>query len=433
MAGAILKYNSLIKLTGLKQMGTLDQTIKLNKFSGKVYLSTGVTFKNVKKSEILKDSSITSHAVYFSKLNNLFDELKRNLVESKWAKESDLNLTESIIDQITKFNQNNPKLVSINNRIKSTSDFNETMNYFNSNLNKFNQSEITILFRVMNIIDNRPSENELILNIEKQFYSLFQSASFDQQHSFNNKSTREEDKKDIKNNGSIDRASELNLQDFINFYHGFYKLRFKGNYSVDLMHFYSTATPHFCRLLNELFNNESIMKNDEMVKQILDGMRCFHHSMSLEVVDASLLATVQYCKSQKNIASIENLATNNQIISKPYNVITKLILKKIKEKVLLVNNKNYFEEWMFNYENFMKSYFSLVFEINMKDKQFEAIYKEMQLILKLFIDSDNFFDASNICVIFIYNSFNNVKFRNFHSSFKYFVRKDSFYYILKYS
>jgi hypothetical protein len=92
MAGAILKYNSLIKLTGLKQMGTLDQTIKLNKFSGKVYLSTGVTFKNVKKSEILKDSSITSHAVYFSKLNNLFDELKRNLVESKWAKESDLNL-----------------------------------------------------------------------------------------------------------------------------------------------------------------------------------------------------------------------------------------------------------------------------------------------------------------------------------------------------
>ena len=38
----------------------------------------------------------------------------------------------------------------------------------------------------------------------------------------------------------------------------------------------------------------------------------------------------------------------------------------------------------------------------MKDKQYEAIDKEMQLILKLFLDSDNFFDASNICEFMSY-------------------------------
>ena len=417
MACAILKYKSLIKLTssnlGLKHIRRLD----LNSTTSRAYLTNGNTcqnVQNVKPIEILKDNSTTSHAVYFSKLNSLFDELKRNLAEFNWAKESDLNLNESKIDQIIKFNQHNPKLASIINKIKSTRDFNKIINYFDSTLNELDLSELSILFRVLNLIDNRPKENQLILKIEKLFYSLIQP--LEQQHSFDNKTAEPEDQANIKNDGSIDRARKFHLQDLINFNHGFYNLRYKSNYSVDLMHFYSTSTQPFYRLLNDSINNLSIMENDEQVKQILDGLSCYGYHMSQEALIASLLATLKFCKTQKNIAFVQNLAISNKILSQKL----KQKMETTTEKIFLVNDKNHFEEWMFSHKYFIQAYFSFVFGRKKQDKQKKEIEKDIKSILELFINSNNISDASNILNFMLHlQTYNKYK-ENFNNAMKMF-------------
>ena len=357
----------------------------------------------------LKDS-IATNVVYFNKLNGLFDELKTSLVELKWAKESDLNLNENKIDLITKFNQNNPKLVNIvNKKIKNRNEFNEVVNYFSSNLNELKPSELSKLFRLLNIIENQPKENNLILNIEKLFYSLFQTAASEDQTDTN-----------------IKQKDGLNLQDFINFYHGFYKLRYKSNHSLDLMHFYSTSTQHFNQLLIDLLANESVMTNDEQVKQILDGIDCFNHTMTKEVFGDSILRTLENCKSQKNIAYIRDLMdkTENSVKNQ---LIDKKVFKLINEKIFMVNEKKYLHEWMFNYHKFIKSYFPLIFIQKEKDeiKRFKKIDKEIINILELFLDSKNYSDASNISEFILYLSGQKYK-ENFNYAMKSFIEIDSF-------
>jgi hypothetical protein len=141
-------------------------------------ISNQIQTKCSSQSGIIQSDDIAYENIYLNKLDKIFNKFTTNLVDLKWARESHLTLNHSNIDLISKYNQNNPVFVNlINKNIKNTSDYDDIVKYFNSNLTDLSFADLSKLFRVLNIMDNEPFNNDLILNIEKHFYASLEKHS----------------------------------------------------------------------------------------------------------------------------------------------------------------------------------------------------------------------------------------------------------------
>ena len=118
----------------------------------------------------LQETSEIKKIKNFKKLSGLLQLFLENLSQMKWANFSRENKTIDGIELILKFNEFNPLLISLINKINSRHDFISIKEYFLKNLEQLTPKEQAVLFRLMNLLDKNFKDNPLVLKLENLYY-----------------------------------------------------------------------------------------------------------------------------------------------------------------------------------------------------------------------------------------------------------------------
>ncbi|RNA01316.1 hypothetical protein BpHYR1_020599 [Brachionus plicatilis] len=118
----------------------------------------------------LQETSEIKKIKNFKKLSNILQIFFENLTQMKWTNFSrDMKIIDGI-DLVLKFNEFNPLLISLIDKINSRHDFLAIKDYFLKNLDQLSPKEQAILFRLMNLLDKNFKENPLVLKLERLYY-----------------------------------------------------------------------------------------------------------------------------------------------------------------------------------------------------------------------------------------------------------------------
>ncbi|CAF1040471.1 unnamed protein product [Brachionus calyciflorus] len=107
----------------------------------------------------------------FKKLSNILNTFFDSLNQLNWI-ERPLHNKKIIdgLDLILKFNEFNPLMISLVDKINSHPDFKSVNDYFLKNIHQLTPKEQAILFRLMNFLDKNDKKNPLILKLEKLYF-----------------------------------------------------------------------------------------------------------------------------------------------------------------------------------------------------------------------------------------------------------------------
>lgn len=130
--------------------------------------------------------------LYFRKVSSMIDVLFDKCQQLKWIENSKNRKVTDSFELILKFNEFNPILINLIDKINSLPEFESVNEYFMQNLEKLNAKELAILFRAMNLLEKNNKTNELLLKIERNYYS---------------------------------KLNEFDLNDLVNFHRGLFMLR----------------------------------------------------------------------------------------------------------------------------------------------------------------------------------------------------------------